>query len=169
MKLAHEKKLSALRTRQNISLCLWIIRTIYAHDGAFMPPGAITAPITWRIVHNLFVWIVSRDCLANGISKAEPLLTLPMSDFFGAGRETRTPDLLPGRKMLYQLSYSRFFATFYSIHLYLFCLAILISLTEDSLLALRTIVGQIWLSSTARAKHETTIKPPKMSRTPILR
>ena len=33
---------------------------------------------------------------------------------FGAGRETRTPDLLPGRKMLYQLSYSRFFVTLYS-------------------------------------------------------
>jgi hypothetical protein len=46
MKLVHEKKLSALRTRQNIFLCLWIIRTIYAHDDAFIPPGAITAGIT---------------------------------------------------------------------------------------------------------------------------
>ena len=55
IKLAHEEKLFALRTRQNISLCLWIIRTIYAHDGPFMPPDAITASITWRIVHNLFV------------------------------------------------------------------------------------------------------------------
>jgi hypothetical protein len=55
IKLAHEEKLFALRTRQNISICLWIIRTIYAHDGAFMQPGAITASLIWRIVHNLFV------------------------------------------------------------------------------------------------------------------
>jgi len=54
IKLAHEEKLFALRTRQNISLCLWIMRTIYAHDGPFMQPEAITASITWRIVHNLF-------------------------------------------------------------------------------------------------------------------
>jgi hypothetical protein len=46
IKLAHEEKLFALRTRQNISLCLWIIRTIYAHDGPFMAPDAITASIT---------------------------------------------------------------------------------------------------------------------------
>ena len=46
IKLAHEEKLFALRTRQNIYLCLWIIRTIYAHDGPFMPPDAITASIT---------------------------------------------------------------------------------------------------------------------------
>jgi hypothetical protein len=52
---------------------------------------------------------------------------------------------------------------------YLFCLVILISLKGDSRLALRTIVGQIWLSSTAIAKHDTTIRPPKMSRTRILR
>jgi hypothetical protein len=55
IKLAHEEKLFALRTRQNISLCLWVIRTIYAHDGAFMQPDAITASLIWRIVHNLFV------------------------------------------------------------------------------------------------------------------
>jgi len=30
-----------------------------------MRPEAITASITWRIVHNLFVLVVSRDCLAN--------------------------------------------------------------------------------------------------------
>ena len=46
IKLAHEEKLFALRTRQNISLCLRIIRTIYAHDGPFIPPDAITASIT---------------------------------------------------------------------------------------------------------------------------
>ena len=28
IKLAHEEKLFALRTRQNISFCLWIMRTI---------------------------------------------------------------------------------------------------------------------------------------------
>jgi hypothetical protein len=39
IKLAHEEKLFALRTRQNISLCLWIIRTIYAHDGPFSGSG----------------------------------------------------------------------------------------------------------------------------------
>jgi len=55
IKLAHEEKLFAWRTRQNISLCLRIIRAIYAHDGPFMPPDTITASITWRIVHNLFV------------------------------------------------------------------------------------------------------------------
>jgi hypothetical protein len=55
IKLAHEEKLFALRTRQNVSLCLWIMRTIYAHYGAFMQPEAIPASITWRIVHNLFV------------------------------------------------------------------------------------------------------------------
>ena len=65
IKLAHEEKLFALRTRHNPCICLWIIKTIYAHDGAFMPPEAITASITWRIVHNLFLWIVSRDWLAN--------------------------------------------------------------------------------------------------------
>jgi hypothetical protein len=54
VKLAHEEKLFALRTRQDISLCLWIMRTIYAHDGAFAQPEAITASITWRIVHYLF-------------------------------------------------------------------------------------------------------------------
>ena len=30
-----------------------------------MLPEAITASIAWRIVHNLFVSVVSRDCLAN--------------------------------------------------------------------------------------------------------
>jgi len=55
IKLAHEEKLFALRTRQNPYICLWIIRTIYAHDGPFIPPEAITASITWRIVHNFFV------------------------------------------------------------------------------------------------------------------
>ena len=30
-----------------------------------MRPEAITASITWRIVHNPFVFVVSKDCLAN--------------------------------------------------------------------------------------------------------
>jgi len=30
-----------------------------------MRPEAITASITWRIVHNLFVLVVSTDCLVN--------------------------------------------------------------------------------------------------------
>jgi len=56
-----------------------------------------------------------------------------------------------------------------SANSYLFCLAKLISLTGDSRPALRTIVGQMWLSSTAMAKHDTTTNPEKMSRTRILR
>ena len=57
IKLAYEEKLFALRTRHIPCICLRMIRAIYAHDGPFMPPGAVTASITWRIVHNLFVWI----------------------------------------------------------------------------------------------------------------
>ena len=52
---------------------------------------------------------------------------------------------------------------------YLVCLADLSSLTADSRLVLRTTFGKMLLSSTARAKHDTTIKPAKMSRTRILR
>jgi len=55
IKLAYEEKLFALRTRQNKSLCLWIMRTIEAHDCPFMQPEAIIASITWRLVHNLLV------------------------------------------------------------------------------------------------------------------
>jgi len=46
IKLAHEEKLFALTTRHIPCICLRIIRTIYAHDGPFMPPDAITASIT---------------------------------------------------------------------------------------------------------------------------
>ena len=52
---------------------------------------------------------------------------------------------------------------------YLFCLANLIRLIADSRLVLRTIFGKMLLTSTARAKQDTNIKPAKMSRTRILR
>jgi len=52
---------------------------------------------------------------------------------------------------------------------YLFCLANLINLIGDSRLVMRKIFGQILLSSTAMAKHDTTIAPAIMSRTRILR
>ena len=41
------------------------MRTTQAHDGAGMRPEAITASITWRIVHNLFGLVVCGDSLAN--------------------------------------------------------------------------------------------------------